>query len=538
MYNTSFIKKTLLAVTFVFLYSCDKDFNAIGDDIIGDNHFDLDTVSYKVKAYNQKVTPVISNNLAINALGIYDNPAFGVTTANFNTQVALAAYGSELGQGIIIDSVTLHVPYFLDRSKTEFSATPGNTKYVLDSIYGPETGKIKLSVYESGIFLNDYKTNDPITSNFYYTDKNSEFQSKSIGTRLNNSANKSENDEFVFSSKEIFETTPKTETTPESIKRIEPEMRLHLDTIYFRNKIFNATAAKLANPEAFKNYFRGLYFKAENSESEPGRMAMLDFTKGKINIFYRAKTAVTTDAETARESKTFVINLTGNTTSLMEESNLRPEYTAATEDDSNNPVEDEKLYIKGGQGSMAIIELSQFESQLAEIRKNVTDKKWIVNEANLVFYVDETEMTKAGVATPERIYLYDATNNTALLDYFTDSSVLNGFPKRNKYIFDGIIRTITENNVSHKVYKIRITDHIRNIIKSNTAVNVKLGLVVTESIAIGTSNKLDPKSVKSENFREIPTASVMSPLGTVLFGGTAASADKRVKLQIYYTKLD
>ena len=182
MYNTSFIKKTLLAVTFIFLYSCDKDFNAIGDDIIGDNHFDLDTVSYKVKAYNQKVTPVISNNLAINALGIYDNPAFGVTTANFNTQVALAAYGSELGQGIIIDSVTLHVPYFLDRSKTEFSATPGNTKYVLDSIYGPETGKIKLSVYESGIFLNDYKTNDPITSNFYYTDKNSEFQSKAKNT--------------------------------------------------------------------------------------------------------------------------------------------------------------------------------------------------------------------------------------------------------------------------------------------------------------------------------------------------------------------
>jgi len=539
MYNTSFIKKTLLAATFVFLYSCDKDFNAIGDDIIGDNHFDLKAELYDVKAYNQKVTPVIANNLEINALGIYDNPAFGVTTANFNTQVALAAYGPELGEGVIIDSVTLHIPYFLDRSKTEFNTTPGKTKYVLDSIYGPENGKIKLSVYESGIFLNDYKANDPITSNFYYTDKNSEFQSKSIGTRLNNSANKSENDEFVFSPKELFEKTPKTETTPESVKRFEPEMRLHLDTLFFRNKIFKAPAAKLANIEAFKNYFRGLYFKVENSGSEPGRMAMLDFKNVKINIFYRAKTAVTTDAETVRESKTLVINLSGNTTSLLEESNPNQKYSNATQDSNDPvPVEDEKLYIKGGQGSMAIIELSQFESQLAEIRKNVTDKKWIVNEANLVFYVDETEMTKAGVATPERIYLYDATNNTALLDYFTDSSVLNGFPKRNKYIFDGIIRTITENNVSHKVYKIRITDHIRNIIKSNTAVNVKLGLVVTESIAIGTSNKLDPKSVKSENFREIPTASVMSPLGTVLFGGTAASADKRVKLQIYYTKLD
>ena len=537
MYNTSFIKKTLLAATFVFLYSCDKDFNAIGDDIIGDNHFDLKAELYDVKAYNQKVTPAIANNLAINALGIYDNPAFGVTTANFNTQVALAAYGSELGEGVIIDSVTLHIPYFLDRSKTEFNATPGQTKYVLDSIYGPETGKIKLSVYESGIFLNDYKANDPNTSNFYYTDKNTEFQSKSIGTRLNNSSNTSENDEFSFNSKELFETTEATTTTPKSVKRFEPEMRLHLDTLFFRNKIFKAPAGKLANIESFKNYFRGLYFNVENSGNLPGRMAMLDFTKGKINIFYRAKTAVTTDEETTRESKTFVINLTGNTTSLLQESNPIPQYATANEN-ANDETEDEKLYIKGGQGSMAIIELSQFESQLAEIRKNVTDKKWIVNEANLVFYVDETEMNKAGVVAPERIYLYDATNNTALLDYFTDSSVLNGFAKKNKYIFDGMIRTITENNVSHKVYKIRITDHIRNIVKNNTAVNVKLGLVVTESIAIGTSNKLDPKRVTSENFKEIPTASVMSPLGTVLFGGTQASADKRIKLQIYYTKLD
>lgn len=549
MYNTSFIKKTLLAATFVFLYSCDKDFNAIGDDIIGDNHFELKAELYDIKAYNQKVTPVIANNLAINALGIYDNPAFGVTTANFNTQVTLAAYSSEFGEGVIIDSVTLHIPYFLDRSKTEFNTDPGKTKYVLDSIYGPENGKIKLSVYESGIFLNDYKANDPITGNFYYTDKNSEFQSKTEGGRLNNFKptklkdgvpyiDESENDLFFFNSKELYETIPETSTTPKSFKRFEPEMRLHLDTLFFRNKIFKAPAGKLANVEAFKNYFRGLYFKVENSGSEPGRMAMLDFTKGKINIFYRAKTADTKDAETVRESKTFVINLTGNTTSLLEESNLRPEYTAATEDDLSNlvPVEDEKLYIKGGQGSVAIIELSEFESQLADIRENVAKNNWMVNEANLIFYVDETEMSKAEVVAPQRIYLYNATNNTALLDYFTDSSVLNGFPKKNKYIFDGMIQTITENNSNHKVYKIRITDHIRDILKNNTAVNVKLGLVVTESIAIGTSNKLDPRNVNRDSFKEIPTASVMSPLGTVLFGGTASSAAKRAKLQIYYTK--
>lgn len=535
MYNTSFFKKILLIATVAVFYSCDKDFNAIGDDIIGDNHFGLEPELYNVKAYNQKVTPVISNNLEINALGIYNNPAFGITTANFNTQVDLAAYGSELGEGVIIDSVTLHIPYFFDRSKTEFNTTPGKTKYVLDSIYGPETSKIKLSVYESGIFLTDYKANDPITSNFYYTNKNSEFESKAIGERLNNSEKASENDEFTFRSKELFETVPATTTTPISYKRFEPEMRLHLDTIFFKNKIFKAPAGKLANAEVFKNYFRGLYFKVENSGIEPGRMAMLDFKRGKINIFYRAKTAITTDAETTRESKTLIINLKGNTTSLLQESNPVEKYATSNEN-AEDDNEDEKLYIKGGQGSMAIIELSDFESQLAEIRKNVSENKWLVNEANLIFYVDETEMSKADVVAPERVYLYDATNNTPIRDYFTDGTTLRGFSKKNKFIFDGMIQKITQNSTTYKIYKIRITDHIRNILKNSTVENVKLGLVVTESIAISTSNKLDPKNLNSSSFKEIPTASVMSPIGTVLFGGTAASADKRVKLQIYYTK--
>ena len=83
MYNTSFIKKILLVATVVLLYSCDKDFNAIGDDLIGDDHFGLEPEKYDVLAYNQEVTPVQSNGLTLNGLGIYDNPVFGTTTANF-----------------------------------------------------------------------------------------------------------------------------------------------------------------------------------------------------------------------------------------------------------------------------------------------------------------------------------------------------------------------------------------------------------------------------------------------------------------------
>lgn len=577
MYNTSFFKKILLIATVALFYSCDKEFNSIGDDIIGDSNFDLDSTSYKVNTYNQKVTPVASNNLPINALGIYDNPVFGETVANFNTQVALESYSPTFGAGVVIDSVTLNIPYF---STAKSITDKGETIYELDSIYGPPTGKIKLSVYESGIYLNNYNANNYDISKFYNTDRNTDFQTKAeaLGQRLNDLENstKSENDKFFFNSKEIKETTPKTETAAEVVKRIKPEMRLHLNKDFFKAKIFDAPAGKLASEDVFKNYFRGLYFKVEKTTDDKeqpvsGRMAMINFRAGKITVFYKSiKPSTATPPVIEMESKTLVINLgnTANTTnvntvSLLEESNPKSDYTTATAKDE---TPDEKLYLKGGQGSMAVIELfdktdlgrykdngdwentpNSVPDELDEIRNNVTSKRWLANEANLVFTIDSQKMASligtdptTAAREPGRIYLYDLTNNTILSDYSADRSTsLNGDAKKSRTVFNGLIN-IDATSKRGTTYKLRITNHIRNLIKNTDVTNVKLGLVVTESIDITASAKLD-KTVES-TISEIPTASVMSPLGTVLYGGNipegAPNYAKRVKLKIYYTKLN
>ena len=556
MYNTSFIKKILLIATVAFFYSCDKDFNAIGDDLIGNDHFDLTADIYSVNAYNQKVTPVASNNLAVNALGILENPVFATTTANFNTQVALTAYAPEFGEGVAIDSVTLNIPYFVDASQTVTNAE-GISTYTLDSIYGPVDGKIKLSVYESGIFLNTYNANNYDVSKFYSTDRNGDFQTQAeaLGARLNDAADQSENDGFFFNSKEIVEKTTDPDTKVVTTKRIKPEMRLHLNKDFFKTKIFDAAASKLAADDVFKNYFKGLYFKAEKSPLTPNsRMAMLDFKSGKINIFYKAKTAITTDAETVMESKTLVINLTGNTVSLLEESNPASDYTTAT---TNDQTADEKLYLKGGQGSMAVIELfdntdlSSYDNKgdllpttpngvsdkLDEIRNNYTFKKWRTNEANLVFHIDANTM--AGAIEPNRIYLYDLTNNTILNDYsFDGSTSITGDPKKAKSIFGGMINV--DANKRGTTYKIRITNYIRSIMRNAAVANVKLGLVVTEDINTTASAKLDKTKINvGSAISEVPRASVMSPLGTVLYGGIVSQnvpEEKKLKLEIYYTK--
>jgi hypothetical protein len=74
-------------------------------------------------------------------------------------------------------------------------------------------------------------------------------------------------------------------------------------------------------------------------------------------------------------------------------------------------------------------------------------------------------------------------------------------------------------------------------VKHADSTNVKLGIVVTEEISIANSSKLrTPNAFLSQ----APKASVMSPLGTILYGGKSTSTnpaeDKRLKLEIYYTK--
>jgi hypothetical protein len=103
----------------VFLYSCDKDYNSIGDGLIGDNHFDFVKYTSSVVAYNQKIGPIESNNLPVNALGIFDNPAFGTTTANFATQLVLESANPTIGKNPVIESVVLTIPYFSTLKSTD-----------------------------------------------------------------------------------------------------------------------------------------------------------------------------------------------------------------------------------------------------------------------------------------------------------------------------------------------------------------------------------------------------------------------------------
>jgi hypothetical protein len=632
MYKKSFLQPILFGlITILFVASCDKDFNELGTDIVGDDHFGFEVDSSgTVKIYNQKLGPIASNNLAVNPLGFYTNPAFGTTQANFVTQLELSSFSptfnntnpSDYRTGVDygpteLDSVIIEIPYF----RKFIDEDDGVSTYQLDSIYGetpydkdiPATvnSKFKLEIYQSGYYLRDLDPNEGLGAvQSYYTDQDNIINP--IGTPLNNSpqddiptagilnADGHENNKFYFDKREhAIKGLSEDGTRAEEPTRSVPSMRLHLDKAFFDNLILHAPAGKLADNATFKNYMRGLYFKVDHGEnSGDGNMALLNFKAGKITLYYnedKKKTVNNLDTY-ERLYKTFVINLGGNSISLLQNSNENTDYLTA----ANSSNEASRVYLKGGEGSIAVIDLfgtvdlkgltpnpnyttsspasltnPRFKLDPAydpslpisdtnpkylntgpngisdEIDK-INANDWLINEANLTFNIDDSRLgtdVDKHIFEPARIYLYDLTNKQPIIDYSYDLTSNGTYPKFNKLTFGGmlannkgfLVKQIrgTDGYVSNKgsKYKIRITNYVRSLVK-NDSTNVRLGLSVTENInTFGFSKLRTPNS----NVDRAPAMSVMNPLGTILYGTNIPVAQtqeykKRLKLEIYYTK--
>lgn len=520
MNKFSFLKYSVAVVSsLMFLTSCDKDYNTVGADIIGDDNYLLDSATYPVTTYNQFDGVVQSNNLPINQLGVIDNGVYGITTSSFVTQLQLAVLDPIFSASTVVDKVELTVPYFSTQTNDD-----GTTKtYKLDSIYG--SGKINLKIYESNKFL---KNIDPATllTQRYYSDEFSVFNSSIVGTILNNSATTSENSEFQFSAAQQEELT--IASGVETTTKVAPRMKLQLDKTYFENMLKTGKVqGKLASNTLFQEYFRGLFFKVENFGTEKS-MALLNFASGKITVYYKE---TPTDVR-----KTLVLNMASNTVNLFQNQFSNPLLPT-----NNMPaIASSNLYLKGGSGYHSYIDLFGIADALGVIPKEaiapLKSNNWLINEANLVFTVDKR--TTLG-ATPKRIYLYNVKSRKPIIDYYTDGTGSSTQPKYAKSIYGGIVSESTTNGTTK--YKIKITNHLRNIIQ-NDSLNVRLGLSVTEDISKIT-NLFNHKQTPDEATKPIPyyhltpLSSVINPLGTILYGSDASiDASKRVKLEIFYTK--
>lgn len=585
----NYFKLILFAFSLVVV-SCDKDFNSVGSDLVGDEHFNYEIDSLaEIKAYTKATGEVQTNNLPVNSLGIYKNDVFGTTTASFVTQVGMTVGNPDYGTNVEIRDVYLYVPFFVSNKVTDAN---GNSTYELDSIFSNNynvdvdlgqlsSKRFKLSVFENGYFLQNSEPNGGIQK--YYSDmgsliesnkKGSDSNGNSVnnGNRLNDDADISQNDQFYFNKNEIKIYKKKTinsnyvyvdesgnelpnqsdETTWVVKERLSPGIYLKLNKNFFYKKFFDGTnpanlnLANMVNNNNFRNYFRGLYFKVEAIAGVEAAMAMLNFSSAKLSIDY---SSISTGS-TSVSDKTVRFNLginSGNQTISLVDNNFKQSYldngifNPENNSSNSNYGKNERLYLKGGVGSVVYIDLfgpdtngNNISDQL-ELYKN---KKWLINDAYIEFYIDTNVMNQLNKKEePLRLYLFDATNQIPLIDFTADATV-NTNSKFNKSIFGG---TIDRENTSRGVkYKIRITNLINNLFNStneNYNKNLRLGLCVSETIST-TSNFYykNPITILGQEIKYFPVGSIMSPVGTVIHGPNSLDVGKRLKLKIHYTE--
>lgn len=550
MTNSSFLKKLVFALTafsVVLFVSCDDDFNLLGADVIdGDIHSDMEREEVSVVAYDRPTGAVQANNMTQNQLGVYDNPVFGKTVSNFVTQVVMASENPTLYEPVV-DSVYLYIPYYTTAKE---AGEDGETIYEWGNslntyIFGDPEAKFNLKIYQNGYYLRDTDPGATDNTQRYFSDDKAMVENMVVGQPLFEG-------DTTFSLKEVRIDAKVTDdggnVTDKVVERKKPGLYIQFDPARFNELFFSlANRGNLINNTVFKNYFRGLYFKVE--QLDKAVMNIPDFASGTITVKmrdYEALTSGTTagpDLEKGRIRKTVTFNLKGNTINFFDNTYNTDFNTAVSNSDVT--LGDDRLYLKGGAGSMAVVSLNDAKiNELIQTIGKGAGNNVLINEANLVFYVDNNAENGMGgnasrnVVAPWRLYLYDLKNRKPIIDYSMDATTYQSNPKLDKYNYGGIIDTLSDGRIA---YKIRLTNHIKNIIKGDST-NVKLGLVVTDNINITTNYKLKTPFTEGDiQVKDVPYSSVQNLLGTKLYGSNVpadgnGSEKNGVKLEIYYSK--
>ena len=422
----------------------------------------------------------------------------------------------------------------LDGEDTEsINPNGGATIYELDSLIGNSNAKFKLKVSELEYFLRPFDPEDNFESyQKYYS--NNIIPDNFSGTVLFDEEIEINSNELVFYNEDDPETEEDDES--ETVKeRLTPRIRVALDNSFFQSKILNNEGlSDFANAENFKLFLKGIIIDAYDF-SDPLLM-ILNFSEAEIRIVYEYQkyNKNDTDDDTSDDviepiEGNYKLNLNGIKLNSFKHDSYPLAVTNAINDTINNP---ETIYLKGGEGIMAEIELFK-DNDGNDILEEIRSKEWLVNEANLSIYINKDMLSSSGgIVEPSRLYLYDIVNKAPLIDYFIDNSA-GAKQYQNKIVHGGYIELDEDKN--GMMYKIRISEHIKNVIRKDST-NVKLGLVVSSDI----SNSMNIEVKNKEAMTFTPSSSAINPLGTVLIGPSPSAEyyDKRMRLDLYYTKLN
>ena len=418
-------------------------------------------------------------------------------------------------------------------------------RFDLDSIYGNRELPFNLKVERSDYFLRDL---DPNTN---FQESQEYFSTQQFSPSFVSD---------VLYDKEVeiseFETIILQEEDPDTEEielgqvesRFVPGIRVPLDVDFFQENLMDKEGSlELVSQTNFNEFLRGIHLSIEPAVGQE-MLLLLNLQQASITITYDFRKVETngtatdiSDDEIVREDRTLVLGLIQPVGGNAVNSFINDAFPPEIQDQLDNAQNASRIYLKGGAGSYTEIRLfDDDDNGFAEAIDQIKANNWIVNEANLVFYVDRTTVDNAGAAPsgddepsrePERLYLYNSETGLPLINFNTErtieESLFGSFLN-----YDGIVSR--DATGKPEKYTIKITDHINNLVVRDSS-NVSLGLTLTANAAlIGTSNAMLTGGVE----KRLPIISTLSPAGTVLFGSNVAPQDtnKKLKLEIFYTE--
>lgn len=415
--------------------------------------------------------------------------------------------------------------------------------FELDSIFGNRDVPFQLKVERSTFFLRDLDPN----ANFeelqpYFSDQT--FSPEFVSDVLFDGEIVIDNEEILF----FQEDDPDTEDVDESEfveTRLNPGIRVPLDNAFFQENILDKEgSSELLSQANFNDFIRGIHISSESEDL----MILLDITQARITMTYEFDDVNTNDTldddsddfiEQTERDYTFslsqVINslLIGNAVNTL----LSDAFPPQISDNLDNGQNASRIYLKGGAGTYAEIRLFGEDGGQAIIDE-IKSNNWIINEANLVFYVDREALDVAqGVIEPPRLYLYNAETNDPVYNIATENSVSTD-PLGIFLNYDGLLEEEEDGNsvpLDNGIkYTVRITEHINDIIVRDS-LNDRLSLTLSSNIGL---TIVSEAMGANDEVVDIPVMSTINPLGTILFGSNveAINEEKKLKLEIFYTE--
>ena len=597
---------TLILGLSMVIFSCDKEYHAVGSELLLPTALESKSFEAPVSSYQSKVNYYQTDGLPLAQLGKISFPGIGTTQANITAKLAISPNplfgiytqeredeGDDDNPAIIdeketVTQVYLEIPFFnntsdrdgdgvidaldLDPDDRE-SDTDGdgisdinesnnnlnplsedsdgdgvlddvdqdnqtyeseNRVYEIDSIYGNRQARFDLQVYELKYFLSNYDPATDFQKQPQFFSNTDYFESGFYGEILHDGSYQLDFEELRFNFKE---DDPETEDVDEREKvqtRLTPRIRIPLDKAFFQEKILDQEGeAVLSSDDSFSKYLRGLIIKTENFEDD--LYMLLDIRNGRIMVEYQYDvvdtndtTDDTTDDTTKKESKTFQITFSLNFNTIKNSNSnatIDQEILAGQTDKAS-----QHIYLSGN-GLFSTLKLFE-DSQGDRLLKDIKGNNWVINEANLMLYIDRDQYSSLEQSQfPDRLYLYKYDSGIPLTDFSIDNTVNNTVRNRDKFVYGGILEKDEDDKPHH--YKFRITDHVNRLI-TNDSTNVRLGLVPSNGL-----NLLNPKRAETvgQDFINYPATAILNPKGVVLHGSESENhPEGGLKLQIFYTE--